>query len=92
MLRTFIQVLIFCVEFRELSHLTHSLSQAEMKITVATSWATDKMTMISTEANLMLRLRSVLELKKGEMMARFSHLVTIVYFHETVENKWTMVM
>ena len=40
----------------------------------------------------MLRLRSVLELKKGEMMARFSHLVTIVYFHETVENKWTMVM
>ena len=31
------KVLIFCVEFRELSHLTHDLSQAEKKITVVTS-------------------------------------------------------
>ena len=31
------QVLIFCVEFRELSHLTRDLSQAEKKITVVTS-------------------------------------------------------
>ena len=38
------KVLIFCVEFRELSHLTRDLSQAEKKITVLTSWATDKMT------------------------------------------------
>ena len=30
-------VLIFCVEFRELSHLTRDLSQAEKKITVVTS-------------------------------------------------------
>ena len=29
-------VLIFCVEFRELSHSTHDLSQAEKKITVFT--------------------------------------------------------
>ena len=31
------KVLIFCVEFRELSHLTRDLSQAEKKITVFTS-------------------------------------------------------
>ena len=31
---------------RKLSHLTHDLSQAEKKITVVTSWATDKMTTI----------------------------------------------
>jgi hypothetical protein len=31
------RVLIFCVEFWELSHLTHDLSQAEKKITVVTS-------------------------------------------------------
>ena len=30
-------VLIFCVEFRELSHLTRDLSQAEKKINVVTS-------------------------------------------------------
>ena len=30
-------VLIFCVEFWELYHLTRDLSQAEMKITVVTS-------------------------------------------------------
>ena len=29
--------LIFCVEFRDLSHLTWDLSQAEKKITVVTS-------------------------------------------------------
>ena len=34
-----VQVLIFCVEFRELSHLTRDLSQAEKKINVVTSWA-----------------------------------------------------
>ena len=32
-----VQVLIFCVEFRELSHLTRDLSQAEKKINVVTS-------------------------------------------------------
>ena len=32
-------VLIFCVEFLELSHLTHHLSQAERKIYFVTSWA-----------------------------------------------------
>ena len=32
-----IMVLIFCVEFRELSHLTRDLSQAEKKINVVTS-------------------------------------------------------
>ena len=42
-------VLIFCVEFLELSHLTHGLSQAEKKVTVVTSWATDKMTTIFTQ-------------------------------------------
>ena len=30
-------VLIFCVEFRELSHLTRDLSQAEKKIDFVTS-------------------------------------------------------
>ena len=42
-------VIIFCVEFRELSHLTYDLSQAEKKITAVTSWATDKMTTIFTQ-------------------------------------------
>ena len=31
------KVLIFCVEFWEMSHLTHDLSHAEKKITVVTS-------------------------------------------------------
>jgi hypothetical protein len=31
------KVLVFCVEFRELSHLTHDLPQAEKKINVVTS-------------------------------------------------------
>ena len=35
-------VLIFCVEFWKLTHLTRDFSQAEKKITVVTSWATDK--------------------------------------------------
>ena len=43
------KVLIFCVEFWELSHLTRDLSQAEKKITVVTSLATDKMTSIFTQ-------------------------------------------
>ena len=34
----YILVLIFCVEFRELYHLTHDLFQAEKKINVVTSW------------------------------------------------------
>ena len=34
-------VLVFCVEFRELSHLTRDLSQAEKKITVVTRWQND---------------------------------------------------
>ena len=38
--------LIFCVEFRELSHLIRDLSQAEKEINVVTSSATDKMTTI----------------------------------------------
>ena len=33
----FFMVLIFCVEIRELSHLTCDLTQAEKKITVVTS-------------------------------------------------------
>ena len=33
--------LIFCVEFRELAHLTCDLSQAEKKITVVSSWQND---------------------------------------------------
>ena len=33
------RVLIFCVEFRELSHLTRDLSQAEKEINFVTSWA-----------------------------------------------------
>ena len=44
-----IKVLIFCVEFRELFHLTRDLSQAEKKITAGTSRATDKMTTIFTQ-------------------------------------------
>ena len=44
-------VLMFCVEFRELSHLTRDLSQAEKKITVFTSWITDKMTLVFTQNN-----------------------------------------
>jgi hypothetical protein len=43
------QVLIFCVEFQELSHLTRDLSQAEKKINVVTSLATNKITTIFTE-------------------------------------------
>ena len=39
----------FCVGLWELSHLTPDLSQAEMKITVVTSWAIDKMTIIFTQ-------------------------------------------
>ena len=35
--------LIFCVEFRELSHWTRNLSPAERKVNVVTNWATDKM-------------------------------------------------
>ena len=42
------KVLIFCIEFLKLSHLTHDLSQAKKKITV-TSWATDKMKTIFTQ-------------------------------------------
>ena len=42
-------VLIFCLEFRELSHLTRDLSQAEMKITVVKSWTTDKMTTVFSQ-------------------------------------------
>ena len=34
-----IQVLIFCVEFRELSHLPRDLSQDEKKINFVTRWA-----------------------------------------------------
>ena len=39
----------FLVEFHELSHLTHDLSQAVKTITVVTSRATDKMTIIFTQ-------------------------------------------
>lgn len=41
--------LIFCVECLELSHFTHDLFQADKKITVVTSWATDKMKTIFTQ-------------------------------------------
>ena len=34
-----LKVLIFCVEFWELSYSTRDLSQAEKKITFVTSWA-----------------------------------------------------
>ena len=34
-----LQVLIFCVEFREMSHLTRDLSQADKQINVVTSSA-----------------------------------------------------
>ena len=44
-----IQVLIFCVEFWELSYLTRDLSQAEKKIDVVTSCATDKVSTIFTQ-------------------------------------------
>ena len=47
--RSFIKVLIFCVEFQELSYSTRDLSQAGKKIIVVTSWATDKMTTIFTQ-------------------------------------------
>jgi hypothetical protein len=43
------EVLIFCVEFWELSHLARDLSQVQKKITVVKSWATDKMTAIFTQ-------------------------------------------
>ena len=42
------KVLIFCVKFQELSHLT----QAEKKITVVTSWATEKMTTVFTQLEI----------------------------------------
>ena len=35
-------ILIFCVEFREFSHLTSDLSQAEKKINVVTSQANEQ--------------------------------------------------
>ena len=37
------------LKIRELSHWTRDLSQAEKKITVVTSWATDQMTTIFTQ-------------------------------------------
>ena len=37
-----IRVLILCVEFQELPHLRHDLSQAEEKINVVRSWANAK--------------------------------------------------
>ena len=46
---TAIQVLIFCVEFWELFHITRDSSQAEKKITVITSLTTDKLTTIFTQ-------------------------------------------
>ena len=42
-------VLYFCGGFQELSHLTPDLSQAEKKINVVTSRATDKMATIVTQ-------------------------------------------
>ena len=48
-LRLMAKVLIFCVEFWELSHLTHDLSQAENEITGVTNCASDKMTTIFTQ-------------------------------------------
>ena len=42
------KVLYFCVDFRELSHLTRDLSQAEKKINCVTCWTCDKMTTIFT--------------------------------------------
>ena len=50
-------VLIFCVEFQELSHLTRDLSQAEKKLTAVTSWATDKMTTIFTQFDNFYHMR-----------------------------------
>ena len=44
-----VQVIYFCVGFWELSYLTLDLSQAEKKITVVASWATNKMTAIFTQ-------------------------------------------
>ena len=43
------KVLILCDEFQELSHLTRDLSQAEKKIDVVTSCATDKVSTIFTQ-------------------------------------------
>ena len=44
----------------------------------------------ATEADLILRLRLVLRLKKGEAMARFSHLITVIYFIKQwrIIGKW----
>jgi hypothetical protein len=42
-------VLFFCDEFRELPNLTLDLSQAEKKITVVTSWATQKIKTIFSQ-------------------------------------------
>ena len=42
----FSKILYFCIGFRELSHSTRDLFQAEKKINVVTSWASDKMTTI----------------------------------------------
>ena len=50
------KVLIFCVEFRELSHLTRDLSQAEKKITVVTSH--EQLTILS-EIDVILCICSV---------------------------------
>ena len=41
------EVLIFCVEFWEMSHLTRDLSQAERENNVVTSWANATLTSIS---------------------------------------------
>ena len=38
------------------------------------------------EAGLILRLRPVLELKRGDEMARFSHLIAIIYFENSKEQ------
>ena len=57
----FSKVLYFCIGFRELSHLTRDLSQAEKKINVVTSWAADKLTTCSSCNNIhfLLSLRYV---------------------------------
>ena len=48
-------VLIFCVEFQELSHLTRDLSQAEKKITVVTAEQLTKWQLFSLKMTMQLQ-------------------------------------
>ena len=70
------KVLIFCVEFWKLCHLTRDLSQAEKKITIVISWATDK----TTNSEIQHRKWGLKKCKKLSILTlRYTFLVQKVF-------------